>query len=108
MLLVGTGHGLQDLDTGDTLVDGQAVTGLASGAGGWHALLDRRLVVRVDAGGPVVVGELPEPDGQSLAVLSDGTVAVGRTGARLAIVGHDGNIVDVAAFETVPGRDDWE
>ena len=47
MLLVGTGNGLLDLDTGDMLVDGQAVTGLASGAGGWHVMLDRKRVFAV-------------------------------------------------------------
>jgi hypothetical protein len=54
------------------------------------------------------MGALPEPDGQSLAALSDGTVAVGRKGARLAIITLDGSVVDVAAFGAVPGRDDWE
>jgi hypothetical protein len=108
MLLVGTSHGLHDLDTGDTLVDGQAVTALAHGAAGWHVLLDRRMVMRLEAGGTVLLGALPEPDGQSLAVLADGTVVVGRTGARLAVVSSDGEVVDVSAFEAVPGREYWE
>jgi hypothetical protein len=108
MLLVGTSDGLQDLDTGETLIEGQGVTALAAGPAGWHVLLDDRVVVALDAGGPVVMGELPEPDGQSLTVLADGTVAVGRTGARLAIVNTDGRVVNVPAFETVPGRDEWE
>ena len=109
MLLVGTAQGLQDLDSGHTLVDGQAVTALAGGASaGWHVLLSRKVVARVDSGGTIPLGELPEPDGQSLAVLADGTVVVGRTGARLAIVEPGGEVVDVPAFEAVPGRDDWE
>jgi hypothetical protein len=53
-----------------------------------------------------IVGELPADDGQSLAVLADGTVVVGRTGARLVLVGAD--VEDVSAFEKVPDRDDWE
>jgi hypothetical protein len=108
MLLVGTGQGLQDLDSGDTLVDGHDVTALASGAGGWHALLDGSRVVRVDSDATVAVAELPQPDGQSLAVLADGTVVVGRTGARLAMVESDGTLVDVPSFEAVPGRDHWK
>src|SRR3954447_11306154 len=108
MLLVGTSHGLQDLDTDETLVEGQGVTALAAGPAGWRVLLDDRVVVALEAGRPVVVGELPEPDGQSLAVLADGTVAVGRTGARLVIVNGDGSIVEVPASEAVPGRGEWE
>jgi len=102
MLLVGTSHGLHDLDSGDELVNGRAVTALAVGSGSWHALLDRRFVVGAHK------GELPEADGQSLEVLPDGSVVVGRTGARLAIIGASGDVRDVAAFEAVPGRDDWE
>ena len=46
MLVVGTRHGLRDLDSGETFVDGMAVTAIApGGAGGWYALLDRRFVV---------------------------------------------------------------
>src|ERR1700730_9363201 len=106
MLLVGTKQGLLDLDTGHTLVEGHAVTALAPGPRGWHALLDRQVVIRVDAGGVMTVGELPADDGQSLAVLADGTVFVGRTGARLAAVGAQ--VEDVSAFEKVPDRDHWE
>ena len=111
MLLVGTTHGLQDLDRGEKVVGGMAVTALAHGAaGGWYALLDRRFVVLLDEelGDAVPAGELPEPDGQSLVVLADGTVAVGRTGARLTIVGVHGEVRDVPAFQALPGRDGWE
>ena len=111
MLLVGTSHGLHDVESGEAFVDGTEVTALAAGGPGRsYALLDRRLVVLLDeaVGATVPAGELPEHDGQSLAVLPDGTVVVGRTGARLAIVGLDGEIRDVKAFESVPGRDEWE
>jgi hypothetical protein len=111
MLLVGTSDGLQDLESGEKFVDGMAVTALApGGADGWYALLDRRFVVLLDEdmGGTVPAGELTEPDGQSLAVLCDGTVVVGRTGARLWTVGPHGEVRDVPAFEAVPGRDGWE
>jgi len=111
MLLVGTSHGLQDLDTGEKFVDGMAVTALAAGtAGGLYALLDRRSVVLLDEemGDTVLAGALPEPDGQSLAVLADGTVVVGRTGARLTTVGVHGEVSNVSAFQAVPGRDGWE
>lgn len=111
MLVVGTRHGLRDLDSGETFVDGMAVTAIApAGAGGWYALLDRRFVVVLDedTGGTVSAAELAEPDGQSLGVLPDGTVVVGRTGARLSIVGPQGEVRDVPAFNTVPGRDRWE
>jgi len=86
MLLIGTSHGLRDLESGEKFVDGMAVTALApGGADGWYALLERRFVVLLDEdkGDTVPVGELPEPDGQSMAVLPDGTVVVGRTGAWL-------------------------
>jgi hypothetical protein len=106
MLLVGTQQGLLDLDTGHTLVDGHTVTALAPGPRRWHALLDREVVIRLDDGEVTTVGELPADDGQSLAVLADGTVVVGRTGARLATVGAQ--IVDVSAFEHVPDRDHWK
>jgi hypothetical protein len=54
----------------------------------------------------MTVGELPTDDGQSLAVLADGTVVVGRTGARLAMVGAQ--VEGVSAFEQVPDRDHWK
>jgi hypothetical protein len=66
MLLVGTKQGLLDLDTGHALVDGHTVTALASGPRGWHALLDRQVVIRLDDGEVMTVGELPADDGQSL------------------------------------------
>jgi hypothetical protein len=106
MLLVGTKQGLLDLDTGHTFVDGQTVTALAPGPSGWHALLDRQVVIRLADQKVMTVGELPADDGQSLAVLADGTVVVGRTGARLAIVGA--RVEDVSAFERVPDRDHWK
>jgi hypothetical protein len=106
MLLVGTHHGLLDLDSGRTLVDDQQVTALAPGPGGWHALLDGRAVARCTGSEHVAVGELAEADGQSLAVLDDGTVVVGRSGARLAVVGDERR--DLGAFEQVPERDDWK
>ena len=106
MLLVGTRTGLLELDTGHRLVEGHSVTALAPGSAAWHALLDRQVVVRLDGAGVVTVGELPADDGQSLAVLADGTVVVGRRGARLAIVGAE--VEDVSAFEQVPDRDHWE
>jgi hypothetical protein len=106
MLLVGTKQGLRDLDTGQALVEGHTITALAPGPQSWYALLDRRTVIRLDHEDVMTVGELPADDGQSLAVLADGTVVVGRTGARLAIVGAQ--VEDVAAFERVPDRDHWE
>ena len=106
MLLVGTKQGLLDLDTGHTLVAGHTVTALAPGPSRWHALLDRRVVIRLDGREVVTVGELPADDGQSLAVLADETVVVGRTGARLAMVGAQ--VEDVGAFEQVPDRDHWK
>src|SRR5437763_3928678 len=106
MLLVGTRTGLLDLDTGHRLVDGHSVTALAPGPGAWHALLDRQVVIRLDDPDAATVGELPTDDGQSLAVLADGTVVVGRTGARLVIVGA--GVEDISAFARVPDRDRWE
>ncbi len=91
MLLVGTSHGLRDLESGEKFVDGMAVTALApGGTEGWYALLDCRSVVRLDRdmAGTVPAGELPEPDGQSLVVLPDGTVVVGRTGPAFRSSAH--------------------
>jgi hypothetical protein len=106
MLLVGMEQGLLDLDTGSTLVDGHSVTALAPGPRRWHALLDRQVVTRLDGGEVMTVGELPADDGQSMAVLADGTVVVGRTGARLAVV--SAQVEDVGAFEQVPHRAHWK
>lgn len=106
MLLIGTKQGLFDLDTGRTLMDGHTVTALALGCNKWHALLDRQLVIRLDGAEVVTVGELSTGDGQSLAVLADGTVVVGRTGARLAIVGRQ--VANISAFEQVPDRGHWK
>ena len=111
MLLVGTGRGLVDLDSGKRIIEGPAVTALAPGeAGGWYALLGRQSVVRLEKDGEAAtpVAQLPEPDGQSLAVLPDGTVVVGRTGARLAAISVHGEVNDVPAFQAVPGREGWE
>jgi len=102
MLLIGTSDGLHDLDSGTELIGGRAVTALAVGGDSWCALFDRRFIVGAHE------GELAEADGQSVAVLPDGTVVVGRTGARLAIVAPNGEVHDVSAFEAVPGRADWE
>jgi hypothetical protein len=106
MLLVGTKQGLLDLDRGYTLVEGHSVTALAPGPSRWYALLDRQVVIRLDDGEVMTLGELPADDGQSLAVMADGTVVVGRTGARLAIVGA--RVEDVSAFEQVPDRYHWK
>jgi hypothetical protein len=106
MLLVGTRRGLLDLEAGHTFVDGHTVTALAPGPQGWHALLDGRVVVRLDDAEVMTIGELPDDDGQSLAVLADGTVVVGRIGARLTIVGSETE--ELGAFERVPNRGHWE
>lgn len=110
MLLVGTSRGLRDLESGHRFVEGRAVTALAGRDGGWYALVDRRSVLSFgpDMGAAETVGELPEADGQSLAVLPDGTPAVGRTGARLSTIGPEGEVHDVPAFQAVPGRDGWQ
>jgi hypothetical protein len=111
MLLVGTTDSLQDLESGEVFVDGTAVTALApGGADEWYALLDRRFIVRLEKGAPGVVpqGELREPDGQSLAVLPNGTVVVGRTDARLSAVSPSTEVRDIPGFDAVPGRDSWE
>jgi hypothetical protein len=105
MLLVGTTAGLVDLDTGRNVVEGHAVTALAPGPRGWHALLDRQVVIRFDQGEVTTLGKLPVDDGQGLAVLPDTSVVVGRTGARLAIVGED--VQDLSAFEQLPDRGRW-
>ena len=106
MLLVGMKRGLLDLDTGHTLIDGHSVTALAPGPRRWYALLDRQVVIRLDDEEVMTVGMLPTDDGQTLAVLADGTVVVGRTGARLAIVGAE--VEDVSAFDRVSDRNQWE
>jgi hypothetical protein len=111
MLLVGTSHGLSDVESGEKFVDGAGVTALAPGSDGqWYVLLDRRFVVLFDRHRYETTphGELPEADGQSVAVLPDGTVVVGRTGARLSALDRRGEVRDLPEFQTVPGRDDWE
>ncbi len=111
MLLVGTSHGLWDVESGEKFVDGAGVTALAPGRDGqWCVLLDRRFVVLFDTHMRETIphGELPEADGQSVAMLPDGTVVVGRTGARLSALNLRGGVGDLPEFQTVPGRDDWE
>lgn len=111
MLLVGTSRSLQDIESGKKFVERAAVTALAGdGAGGWYALVDGQVVVRLDAdrGTTEAVGQLAEADGQSLAALPDGTVLVGRTGARLSTVRPGAGVLDVPAFQDVPGREGWE
>lgn len=105
MLLVGTKGGLLDLDAGRTIVDGHTVTALALGPGSWYALLDRQVIIRLDDRQVITVGELPAEDGQSLVVLADGTVVVGRSGARLTMVGA--RVEDLSAFEQLPERLRW-
>ena len=102
MLLIGTSQGLHDLDSGEELVNGRAVTALAVTGESWCALLDRQFVAGAHQ------GELTDPDGQSLAVLPDGTVVIGRTGARLTTIGPEGDVRAVEALEAVPGRNGWE
>lgn len=106
MLLVGTKSGLLDLDAGRNLVDGHAVTALAPGPLGWHALLDRQVVIHFDRGEITTVGKLPVDDGQSVAVLPDRTVVVGRAGARLAVVSTE--VQDLPSFEHIPDRNHWK
>lgn len=106
MLLVGMRTGLLELDAGRMVVDEQAVTALAPATSGWNALVDGQVVIRFDHSEVMNVGQLPVKDGQSLAVLPDLGAVVGRTGARLAIVGPE--VESLQAFEQVPGRDHWQ
>ncbi len=101
MLLVGTETALLDLDADRALIEGVSVTAI----NGDVALIDKHRVVRI--GDLSEVGTLDSRDGQSVAPLADGTVLVGRTGARLTIVSA-GEARPVTSFEEIPGRDDWE
>ena len=101
MLLVGTETALLDLDADRALIEGVSVTAI----NGDVALIDKHRVVRI--GDLSEVGTLDARDGQSVAPLPDGTVLVGRTGARLTIVSA-GEARPVTSFEEIPGRDDWE
>ena len=82
MLLVGTKRGLLDLETGHTFADGHTVTALAPGPRGWHALLDGRVVVRLDDAEVTTVGRVARHRRSEPGCPGDGTVVVGRTGAR--------------------------
>jgi hypothetical protein len=98
--------GLLDLDSDRSIVEGHSISALAPGLSRWHALLDHKVVIRLDDGEVTTLGRLPAGDGQSLAVLADGAVVVGRADARLAIVGAQ--VQDIGAFDLLPDRDHWK
>ena len=108
MLLVGTTSALWDLDRSYALVDGAAVTALGRAGGLPVALLDGERLCRVGEDDVEPFAALDRPDGQSLAATAAGTIVVGRSGARLAVVDPGGGGVEpVESFDQVPGRGGW-
>lgn len=110
MLLAGTTRGLWDLDRSYAIAEDVRVCALAAGAGSAWALLDNERIELVGTYDldPVIV--LDVPDGQSLAVLPNGELVIGRAGARLALTGATPGspLRRLEAFEALPGRDRWQ
>jgi hypothetical protein len=110
VLLVGTTKSLWDLDRSYAIAEDARVSALAAGAGSSWALLDGARIELVGAFDLDPVAALDRPDGQCLAALPSGDLVVGRTGARLALrrAAAGSTLQAIEAFESLPGRDQWE
>lgn len=121
MLIVGTTAHLEDLDRSYTYAEDVSVTALAVGSftGGVgsllpsspHAvwsLLDRERIVQLEEFDITPLVRLPTATAQSLAVSSGGSLVVGTEGAHLLTVTSDGVVGELASFDAVPGRDEWQ
>ena len=71
MLLVGTNRSLLDLDRSFTLAEDAAVTALAISGGRAFAMLDAERVDRIEEFDCQPEAALPEPSGQSMAMLTN-------------------------------------
>jgi hypothetical protein len=121
MLIVGTTAHLEDLDRSYTYAEDVSVTALAVGSftGGvgsllpssphpvW-SLLDRERIVQLEEFDITPLVRLPTATAQSLAVSSGGSLVVGTEGAHLLTVTSDGVVGELASFDAVPGRDEWQ
>jgi len=121
MLIVGTTAHLEDLDRSYTYAEDVSVTALAVGSftGGvgsllpssphpvW-SLLDRERIVQLEEFDIAPLVRLPTATAQSLAVSSGGSLVVGTEGAHLLTVTSDGVVGELASFDAVPGRDEWQ
>jgi hypothetical protein len=110
MLLVGTTRALWDLERSYAIAQDVSVTALTGRAGSAWALFDNERVELVGEFDADPVAVLKPADGQSLAILPNGDLIVGRAAARLAITqsAAGGTLRPIEAFEAVPGRDQWE
>lgn len=115
MLLVGTGHHLEDLDRQYTLVEDAAVTAITGGATASapgsadpvYVLLDAERVTRLDELGVTPVGRL-QGEAQSMAGAGSRLV-IGLAGAHLAVFDVTaGTAVPLGTFDAVAGRSEWE
>jgi hypothetical protein len=110
MLLAGTTTCLWDVERSYAIAADVRVSALAERAGSAWVLFDQERIERVGEFDvdPVVV--LDPPDGQCLTVLASGEIVVGRAGARLALLRPTAGstLQAIDAFETVPGRDQWQ
>jgi hypothetical protein len=121
MLIVGTTAHLEDLDRSYTYAEDVSVTALAVGSftGGvgsllpssphpvW-SLLDRERIVQLEEFDITPLVRLPTATAQSLAVSSGGSLVVGTEGAHLLTVTSGGVVGELASFDAVPGRDEWQ
>jgi hypothetical protein len=110
-LLIGTGEGLFGLAGGEPHLDAsfgtREVVALAVHEGAAWAVAGRNVIVRREPDGSwtdVARGEL---DLACLAVTSHGVFAGTEEAHLLRLVGDDGILAPIEAFETVEGRETW-
>ncbi|MGH9171807.1 MAG: hypothetical protein ACRD0Z_13205 [Acidimicrobiales bacterium] len=109
MLLAGTTRNLWNLDASYSIAEDVGVCALATSSGHCWALLDGSRIDRIGEFDLSPVCDLGAADGQSLAAMPSGSLIVGRTGARLALVPSAGDAPRALdSFDVVQGRDEWE
>jgi hypothetical protein len=72
------------------------------------SLLDRERIVQLEEFDITPLVRLPTATAQSLAVSSGGSLVVGTEGAHLLTVTSGGVVGELASFDAVPGRDEWQ
>ena len=110
MLLAGTTRSLWDLDRSYEIAEDARVSALAGRAGRAWALFDRERIELIGAFDVDEVAVLDPPDGQCLAVLPSGELVIGRAGARLLLAQPEAasRLQTLGAFDSLPGRDQWQ
>jgi hypothetical protein len=107
MLLAATTEGIYDVHTGDAVLTGVDVGFVSQRATETWALVGGRGIHRETGNGWTEVAHLERGTGLVAQPLDDGRVLIGTTGAHvLRVAGSD--VQRLAAFDAVPGRDEWK